>query len=155
MAYIDYRGCMFLDLRDILRKGKEQENFFFEYTITEDLVSIPSAEIENPVRVSGNITLNDRHSAYITGEVAFTLSGDCTRCLTKTSKTLIAEFDEFVTINNEDGYSIVNDRIDLSKIVNDVIVSSMPVQFLCSENCKGICLGCGVNLNNGECKCKN
>ncbi len=146
---------MFLDLRDILRKGKEQENFFFEYTITEDLVSIPSAEIENPVRVSGNITLNDRHSAYITGEVAFTLSGECTRCLTDTSKMIVAEFDEFVAVNNDDGYSIVNDRIDLSKIVNDVIVSSMPVQFLCSENCKGICLGCGVNLNNGECKCKN
>ena len=146
---------MFLDLRESLRKGKEQEDFFFEYSPVEDLVNIPSAKIENPVKISGNITLAEGHSAYLSGEVVFTIKGECTRCLKNTSKTLVVEFNEYLTTNNLDGYSVVNDRIDLSKIVDDVIVSSMPVNFLCSEDCKGICLGCGVNLNDGECKCKN
>ena len=56
--------------------------------------------------------------------------------------------------NNPDGYSVKNDTVDLSVIVDDIIAMNVPVSFLCEENCKGLCAGCGTNLNDGECKCK-
>ena len=64
------------------------------------------------------------------------------------------EFNEAVEENNPDGYSLTNDTVDLTKIVDDAIAINAPVNFLCDEDCKGICVGCGVNLNDGDCKCK-
>ena len=65
------------------------------------------------------------------------------------------DFGEGVENNNPDGYSVKNDTVDLSAIVDDLIMINSPVSFLCAEDCKGICLGCGVNLNDEQCKCKN
>lgn len=145
---------MILDLKKIRAKGKEEESFFFEYTPETDLLDMPNGELLTPVKISGEITLTDRHSAYVEGEIAFTVKGACTRCLAETEKEYIANFAEQVDDENENGYVVVNDRLDLTKIVNDAIIINTPVSFLCKEDCMGICAGCGVNLNVSECKCK-
>ena len=46
-------------------------------------------------------------------------------------------------------------KINLDKIVDDTVITNQPVTILCKDDCKGICMGCGVNLNNAECKCNN
>ncbi|HQG31455.1 MAG TPA: DUF177 domain-containing protein [Deltaproteobacteria bacterium] len=42
--------------------------------------------------------------------------------------------------------------------LGDYIVSelglSLPLRFICSEDCKGLCPGCGANLNREECRCE-
>ena len=45
-------------------------------------------------------------------------------------------------------------KIDLKKIVDDVIIMNTPIVFLCKEDCKGLCPNCGANLNDGGCKCE-
>ena len=62
---------------------------------------------------------------------------------------------ESVDNDNPDSYPVKNDTVDLTKIVDDAIMINNPTNFLCKEDCKGICLGCGVNLNDGKCKCNN
>ena len=47
-----------------------------------------------------------------------------------------------------DGYDL-----DVDKLVFGEILISMPGKTLCKEDCKGICLICGANLNKGECGC--
>ena len=47
-----------------------------------------------------------------------------------------------------DGYNL-----DVDKLVFGEILISMPGKTLCKEDCKGICLICGANLNKGECGC--
>ncbi len=145
---------MLLDLRKIKRSGKEQSDFFFLYTPEKDLVDIPSAEIYGEVKVSGSLTLTGDHSCFVEGEVCFTIKGECTRCLEETENVYVASFREGLEVDNPDGYSLVNDTVDLTVIVDDIIAMNVPVSFLCDENCKGLCAGCGTNLNNGECKCK-
>ena len=146
---------MILDLRKLKRSGKETEDFFFEYTPTQDLIELSSAKIAQPIRINGTVSLTGEHSAYVEGEVDYVIQGECTRCLESTTKQFILEFSESVEENNLDGYSVKNDTIDLTKIVDDLIMINSPVAFLCEEDCKGICLGCGENLNNSQCKCKN
>ena len=146
---------MILDLKKLKRSGKDQSDFFFEYAPTADLVDIPSADIKGEVKVSGTLTLTGEHSCYVSGEVVFTIAGECTRCLKDTENTYATEFGESLEENNPDGYSLKNDTIDLSVIVDDIIAMNVPVSFLCSEDCRGLCAGCGTNLNDGECKCKN
>lgn len=144
---------MKIDLNKLKRSGKTEENFFFEYEPKESLSNIPNAEVTLPVKISGNVTLTGERKAYVSGEVAFTLSGECTRCLNKAENTYVVEFGENVEPDSVDGYSTVSDVIDLSKIVDDVIVMNMPVAFLCKDDCKGLCPTCGQNLNDGACKC--
>lgn len=153
MAY-KVSGNMILDLKKLKRSGKDQSDFFFEYSPEKDLIDIPSAELSCAAKVSGRITLTGDHSCYVEGEVVFTIKGECTRCLKDTENVYVAEFNEALEENNPDGYSVKNDTVDLTIIVDDVIAMNVPVSFLCGENCKGICVGCGTNLNDGECKCK-
>ena len=146
---------MILDLKKIRAKGKEEESFFFEYTPENQLLDMPNGELLTPVKISGEITLTDRHSAYVEGEITFTLEGECTRCLKQTSKKYSAFFAEQLEQGSDEGYPLVNDKIDLSKIVEDAILINMPVSFLCKEDCKGMCFNCGANLNDEKCKCNN
>ncbi len=146
---------MILDLRQLKRSGKDSGDFFFEYNPPESVIDIPSVKFDGAVKVFGTITLTGEHSAVIEGEIALTLKGECTRCLTETEKDFVLTFSESVDPESEDCYPVKNDTVDLSKIVDDVVVMNLPVNFLCSEDCKGICAGCGTNLNESECKCKN
>ncbi|MGB9809870.1 MAG: YceD family protein, partial [Caldanaerobacter sp.] len=34
------------------------------------------------------------------------------------------------------------------------VILSLPMKFLCKEDCKGLCPICGTNLNYGSCSCK-
>ena len=145
---------MILDLKKIRLQGKDAETFFFEYSPESKILDMPNADLVLPVKISGEITLTDRHSAFVEGEITFTVKGECTRCLTETEKQIVVDFAEQVDAENENGYTVVNDKVDITKIVNDAIIINTPVTFLCKEDCKGICMGCGANLNVSECKCK-
>ena len=63
------------------------------------------------------------------------------------SKTLKSE--------DEDIIFIKNDRLDLDEIVENNIISMLPIKRLCNKDCKGLCHQCGINLNHSTCKCDN
>ena len=142
---------MILDLRELKKVGKTEESFFFEYEPKTELSAIPETKVSVPVKVEGTIYVTGEHSAEISGEVTFVLRGECTRCLEDAEREYVVSFDEVA--GEGDGYPVVNDKIDLGKIVDDAVIVNMPVKFLCKDDCKGICPNCGVNLNVADCKC--
>ncbi len=44
-------------------------------------------------------------------------------------------------------------EIDLAPCIWEELVFAQPSRFLCEEDCKGMCPGCGINLNTGACTC--
>lgn len=42
---------------------------------------------------------------------------------------------------------------DLFPRVREAVILEMPIKLLCREECKGVCVKCGANLNAGECGC--
>lgn len=44
-------------------------------------------------------------------------------------------------------------EIDISPLLEEAIVLYHPLKMLCSEDCMGICPGCGAELNHDVCKC--
>lgn len=46
-----------------------------------------------------------------------------------------------------------NDQIDLEKILAEQVNLFIPFKPVCRGECKGICPGCGANLNRGACPC--
>ena len=71
---------MIIDLRKIVRSGREEESFFYEYD-SPVKPDIPDGELVLPVKVSGTATITGNHSVYIECEITFTVKGCCTRCL--------------------------------------------------------------------------
>lgn len=143
---------MIIDLNAIKRAGKTETSFFFEYPADIKL-ELPETELLTPVTIDGEVFLTGENQAEVEGEITFTLKGECTRCLKEAEKTFVVEFSE--SFGTSDGYPVVSGKIDLSKMVEDIIIMNTPVTFLCNDDCKGLCQKCGANLNDGECKCNN
>lgn len=56
--------------------------------------------------------------------------------------------DFFLVPNNEPAW-------DTSGLVSDLITLSIPDNPLCTEDCSGLCPGCGKNLNRESCVCED
>ena len=116
----------------------------------------------------------DRHIAYtLTSSVVqfgFHLSGrlqaavqyDCDRCLDCFDNHLDLPLKLWFTARQElsknQGSEMIpfpdeDDCIDISCDLADLIILARPMKSLCSEECKGLCSFCGINLNRASCDC--
>ena len=116
-----------------------------------------------PVRVAGTIT---NTAGYI--RMVLTLSVDyiapCARCLEDVSgsfsfdveRTVVTpKMTEGLTEDRIDELVIVEDGfLDIDELLLEVLELSFPFRFLCREDCKGLCVRCGKNLNHGDCGCE-
>lgn len=46
-----------------------------------------------------------------------------------------------------------NELIDLTVDIREAILLALPMNFVCSETCRGLCVQCGANLNKAPCAC--
>ena len=49
--------------------------------------------------------------------------------------------------------SAANELIDLTADIREAILLTLPINFVCSEACQGLCVQCGANLNKAPCAC--
>ena len=49
--------------------------------------------------------------------------------------------------------TVEGDAVDLDEIVREQILLALPTRQLCGEDCKGLCVNCGSNLNERDCGC--
>lgn len=45
------------------------------------------------------------------------------------------------------------DELDFREVIQEQVIMAIPMQPLCREDCRGLCAGCGANLNDGPCGC--
>lgn len=62
-----------------------------------------------------------------------------------TNKLENQENDEFLIIENG--------SFDITEYVSESILLELPSKFICKDDCKGLCLKCGKNLNDSLCSC--
>ena len=88
-------------------------------------------------------------------EGAFRLSGDFVYRLT-TERVDMTGFSE-IECTEEDAQMLFVDEpiIDIDEILREQVLLALPLQTLCSENCQGICAGCGAGLNHEPCNCSS
>ena len=97
----------------------------------------------------------------MTGEIHTCIHGVCDRCASDFDADVEFPIDavlvkEFANEENEDEwvFPLEGDAADLEDIVRTVFVLNMDSRLLCSEDCKGVCGGCGKNLNHESCVCQ-
>jgi uncharacterized protein len=100
-------------------------------------------------------------------------SGDfevlCARCVEPVAVPLSGEFDLLFRPENADAEggerAITEDETEigyygktgllLEDVVREQVLLSLPGRTLCTENCKGLCVHCGQNLNLAPCHCRD
>ena len=129
---------MIINLKEIRLRGKTESDYDFDFYPQEDLCDIPNVSIQAPIKISCTVYLVGSRQAVVSGEVNFTLKGDCTSCLKETEHDYEIEFEQEFSQDSEYGYIIKSDAIDLTKLIVDEITLNMPLNFVCGEDCKGI-----------------
>lgn len=144
---------MVIDVRKLKYSGKDECAFHFEYEADSSTITLPNAEYNGKVNVNGRLIL-DGKSVYVDGEIEYSLSTLCTRCLTGVIFHNVVEFDEEYseTEDGEDIYKFKKGLVDLAEMVEEKLMLSMPYSVYCKEDCKGLCPECGANLNQTNCE---
>ena len=97
--------------------------------------------------------------AVVTGRCELQFAAVCDRCLLPVPVSMILDMEHTVvspeaSIEDEDDESIMDGyQLDVEALVYHEILVNWPVKILCKEDCKGVCLKCGTNLNERECGC--
>jgi uncharacterized protein len=99
---------------------------------------------------------------YLQGSIVGTVRAECRRCLDEIRWPLRREF-RFLLVKDADGTEPEDDaglghysgeEIDLSPLVREQALLALSDVGLCTEDCRGLCPGCGANLNREACKCR-
>jgi uncharacterized protein len=102
---------------------------------------------------------------FFQGRIAATVIGHCARCLEEYAFPQAADLNSVLVPRRQLGGredeagddidlgTYDTEEIDLSPLVQERLILSLPTRPLCSESCKGLCPQCGANLNAERCGC--
>lgn len=110
----------------------------------------------------------DPETVMLKGGLNGVLTGECGRCGTQVKSNLTTRF-EYVVTNKKEEHSelqevecsdddvntlyLLEPEIDTDEILREQAYLESPLRILCNEDCKGVCQGCGAQLNSEECSC--
>lgn len=132
-----------------------------EINVTYDLKPLyfdgEKIEAVEALNVVGNITsIGD--VLTLRASIKTKLDLKCSRCLEAFIYPIDIEIEERFTNNNahqndEEIIFVDGNILDITEIVENVIISTLPIKRLCTDNCRGLCYQCGKNLKEGSCNC--
>ena len=89
------------------------------------------------------------HELLVRGSLRQRLTCVCVRCAADFES--VAEEGAFTTsVEIPDG----TDFLDLTEEAREAIILALPGYPVCREDCKGLCMTCGANLNEVSCPCE-
>ena len=93
------------------------------------------------------------------GTMTLELQLACDRCLREVSKLFELNFSGVISAPEKDDEEHENSEFmegysfNIESLVNNEVLMNWPMKVLCSNDCKGICMKCGKDLNSGMCEC--
>ena len=119
-----------------------------------DALRVELAEVPASTEVELSVQLEAVHEGVlVTGTATAPVSGECARCLEPLTSSVEASFQELYhyepspeEADEEDELLLEGDLLDLEPVLRDAVVLALPLSPLCSEDCTGLCVQCGVRL---------
>lgn len=147
---------MLLDVKKIINAPGERIEFRFEMDLS-DVDFGGRYPAQKPVVVTGDVR-NVAGMLLLTFTAETILHAVCDRCLKEFEREKTVHYETMVAtvLEDEDNDDILLAKdgiIDLDELARTTFILEMDAKTLCSEDCKGICPNCGVNLNQGNCTC--
>ncbi len=135
----------------------------FDPDLPEDI------RLSGPIACSADLFRQGRH-VHLSGKIKGVLVLKCHRCLEDCTVKIDRDFYYMLQARADDETeglrevslgaddldvcNFVNGEIRLDEIFREQLLLQVPIKALCSEGCRGICPGCGRNLNEEECCCE-
>jgi uncharacterized protein len=130
-----------------------------KFEMEEDIstIDLPEELEGHTLSVKGKLILLE-DSVVVSGVGNASLTLICGRCLDNFDKKIEFSFEREYMLDrkqkSEDNLYVDKYlNIDLTPELRTEIILAVPIQNICEDKCKGICIGCGVNLNHETCKC--
>jgi len=144
--------------------GLHDGEYPFAFDVPASAIGLDDTFVDN-VRVTGE--LRRVSTQYLLrSTIQATCARECDRCLIPVRKHIDIPMDIYYRMSTDerssggdkDDIEMMTLHPDQESIVLDdevrqAILLEIPLKFLCSDGCLGICPGCGVDLNKERCKC--
>lgn len=104
------------------------------------------------------------HQVVLYADIELTAHFCCDRCAAEFDSKIKTGYEMVYIFESPPDYyddttvqyiPLETDKIDISKEIYDYTYLSIPMRILCKEDCKGLCLKCGTDLNENSCSCEN
>jgi uncharacterized protein len=122
----------------------------------------PKVRLTGALKAAGKAELVSESLAEIRvkGHLRVRMEADCDRCLEPAGVLIDSDFELFyrpvveslgaetaIDGDEADMGFYQGDGVELEDVLREFVLLSLPMQRLCSEDCKGICPVCGQNRN--------
>jgi uncharacterized protein len=151
---LDPRGALVFDTRALGRQPgaarEETRTIPAPDPLRVELASVPAGvEVELSVRLEAV-----HEGVLVTGTATAPVTGECARCLEPLTTSVEASFQELYHYDpsppeaedEEDILLLEGDLLDVEPVLRDAVVLALPLSPLCSDDCAGLCIRCGVRL---------
>lgn len=147
------------DTRELIRRPGSMKNLDRVIEVPEDIGTDVIA-----VRAGHQVDVELRLESVVegilaTGTVRTEATGECGRCLDRVEYPLDLRFQELFAYADraahhhevgdepdEDKHELDGDLMNLESVVRDAVVTALPFQPVCRDDCPGLCSECGVRL---------
>jgi uncharacterized protein len=139
------------------------------FPVLSEMIGSGEVVLTSPVRLEITAAHEFDH-VRVSGRVETEIRLACSRCCAEYDDKLSSTFelfytkaqgdetvqDEEVELSETDLVSVPyrGDEINLLPEVDEQIVMELPLRPLCSDDCRGLCPVCGMDLNVTECGCR-
>lgn len=154
-------NAMKINLSQIKKRLGATETVEFVEEIKGDFLP-KQVRLNGPVKVKATAT-NTGDSILVKGKLEVPVTMQCNRCLADFGTEFSAKFEEeyYPVLDETEGNPILekdfatyqNNLIELTPLVEETILLSIPMKPLCQDACQGLCSRCGQDLNIAKCDC--
>ncbi len=138
-----------------------------DQTYPAGAVDYPKFRQTGPLRVQAVAELVEGE-IRIRGHLEACMEAECDRCIAAVEIPVAQDFDlsyrPVATIAREEEIEVPGDELDvgfysgpgveLADVIREQTILSLPMKRVCRPDCKGLCAGCGANLNVEACRCR-
>ena len=148
---------MVINFSDLLSKKNRKKQISLSFELEpfefegEEIRAIEKVSVEG-------VAISENDVIVINASIKTKLKLNCSRCLDTFIYPIDIDIEERFTKSkelqeDEELIFVEDDTLDIIQIVENCIISTLPIKRLCKEDCKGLCSQCGTNKNIKECQC--
>ncbi len=157
---------MAIDVRKVLSGEVNKMVIDYDFSLEDGDypfdTKIDSVVFTAPIHIDGTI-VNMGGYVRLTATVNAKYDAECALCLTPLMRNFAVEFErtvvgkgELANTSEDDGedyIEVADGMLDIELAAAEQLMMEFPMREVCSEDCKGLCMKCGKNLNEGDCTC--
>ncbi|MDQ1746373.1 MAG: hypothetical protein QOD07_636 [Frankiaceae bacterium] len=149
-VHLDPRSPLVLDTRELGRRPGSMRHVRRTVDAPADwalgLVRVPAgADVELDFRLEAVM-----EGVLVTGTADAPLAAECGRCLEPTTDRLTVDVQDLFgyerSPDDPEAPILDGDLLDLTGLLRDAVLLALPLNPVCSDDCPGLCPGCGGKL---------